>query len=93
MMQQDIPDDYVISTGISHSIREFLDEAFRIIGIDDWSKHVLQDPRFMRPAEVDTLIGDSSKANSLLGWKPKTSFEEIVKKMVNNDIERIKAST
>ena len=89
MLQQDTPDDYVISTGETHSIREFLDAAFKHIGIDDWSNYVGQDPRFMRPAEVDVLRGDSSKALSDLGWKPKTSFEELVIKMVKNDIRRL----
>ena len=87
MLQHDKPEDYVISTGESHSIRQFLDEAFRVVGIDDWSKYVVQDPRYMRPAEVDVLCGDSSKAEKILGWKPTTSFSELVSKMVNNDIK------
>ena len=87
MLQQDSPDDYVISTGESHSIREFLEIAFGEVGIFDWEKHVGQDPRFMRPAEVDVLCGDSNKALSELGWKPKTPFEQLVKKMVLSDIE------
>tara|TARA_X000001388_G_C2217623_1_gene117895 strand:+ start:150 stop:1118 length:969 start_codon:yes stop_codon:yes gene_type:complete len=90
MMQQNSPDDYVISTGTSHSIKDFLTEAFSIVGISDWSKYVLQDPRFMRPAEVDTLIGDSTKARKVLGWKPRTSFKDIVKKMVNHDIKKLR---
>ena len=89
MMQQEEASDYVIATSVTHSIRDFLDEAFSIIGISDWSDYVLQDPRFMRPAEVDTLIGDSTRANRLLGWKPKTSFKDIVKKMVSHDIKRL----
>ena len=89
MLQQDTPDDYVIATGETHSIREFLDVAFKHIGITEWDKYVGQDPRFMRPAEVDVLRGDSSKALSELGWKPKTSFEDLVGKMVKNDIERL----
>jgi len=89
MMQQEKPDDYIIATSVTHSIRDFLDEAFALVGIDDWSKYIYQDPRFMRPAEVDTLIGDFTKANNVLGWKPKTSFKEIVKKMVNHDIKRL----
>jgi GDPmannose 4,6-dehydratase len=89
MLQQNEPDDYVIATGETHSIREFLDAAFKHIGITEWDKYVGQDPRFMRPAEVDVLRGDSTKAHSELGWKPKTSFEDLVGKMVNNDIERI----
>ena len=90
MLQQDKADDYVIATGETHSIRDFLDVAFQEIGIIDWAKYVGQDPRFMRPAEVDVLRGDSSKALSDLGWKPKTSFRELVKKMVENDIRRLR---
>jgi len=90
MLQQDTPDDYVISTGETHSIKEFLDCAFKHIGITDWDKYVGQDPRYMRPAEVDVLLGDSSKAHTELGWKPKTSFEDLVGKMVKGDIERLK---
>ncbi len=89
MLQQDKADDYVIATGETHSIRDFLDCAFQEIGIMDWEKYVGQDPRFMRPAEVDVLRGDSSKALSDLGWKPKTSFRELVEKMVRNDIRRL----
>ena len=89
MLQQDTPDDYVISTGETHSIKEFLDYAFKHIGISNWSGYVGQDPRFMRPAEVDVLRGDSTKAQTELGWKPKTTFEELVGKMVRNDIRRL----
>ena len=89
MLQQDTPDDYVISTGETHSIRDFLDVAFQEIGVMDWDKHVGQDPRFMRPAEVDVLRGDSTKAQTDLNWKPKTSFRELVEKMVRNDIKII----
>ena len=89
MLQQDTPDDYVIATGETHSIREFLDVAFKHIGITEWDKYVGQDPRFMRPAEVDVLRGDSSKALSELGWKPKTSFRQLIEKMVKNDIKRL----
>ena len=89
MLQQQKADDYVISTGETHSIREFLDVAFKYINVTDWDKYIKQDPRFMRPAEVDVLRGDSSKALSDLGWKPKTSFEELVIKMVKNDIRRL----
>jgi len=87
MLQQDKPNDYVISTGKTHSIREFLEVSFNQIGISDWEKYVGQDPRYMRPAEVDVLRGDSTKSYYELGWKPKTSFEELVKKMVRNDIK------
>ncbi len=89
MLQQQKADDYVISTGETHSIREFLDVAFKYINVTDWDKYIKQDPRFMRPAEVDVLRGDSTKAQTELGWKPKTSFEELVAKMVKNDIERL----
>jgi len=86
MLQQEKPDDYVIATGETHSIREFLDYAFQHVGIVDWEKYVGQDPRFMRPAEVDVLRGDSTKAQTELGWKPSTDFGELVGKMVKNDI-------
>ena len=86
MMQHETPEDFVIATGKSHSIREFLDIAFSCVGIDDWSKHVKQDPRFMRPAEIDVLCGDSTKAREKLGWSPKTSFEDMIKKMVKKDV-------
>jgi len=93
MLQQDTPDDYVIATGDTHSIREFLDYAFEHIGIKDWEKYVGQDPRFMRPAEVDVLRGDSTKAQTELGWKPKTSFQQLVYKMVGNDIGRLNGNS
>ncbi|RLV47642.1 GDP-mannose 4,6-dehydratase [Nocardioides mangrovicus] len=86
MLQQPDGDDYVISTGETHSIRDLLDVAFAHVGIEDWSGLVEQDPRFMRPAEVDQLLGDSSKARSRLGWKPKVSFTELVQMMVDNDL-------
>ena len=90
MLQAEEPDDYVISTGESHSIREFLDIAFEHIGISDWSSYIKQDPKFMRPSEIDYLIGDASKAYEKLGWKPKTSFKQLVWKMVDNDIALLK---
>jgi GDPmannose 4,6-dehydratase len=86
MLQQDSPQDFVICTGETHTIREFLDVAFSHIGTDDWSDLVVQDPEFYRPAEVDYLRGDCSKANHVLGWTPKHSFEDLVKKMVEYDI-------
>ena len=86
MLQQDEPNDYVIATGKSHSIREFLDAAFQHIGIVHWDEYVKQDPRFMRPAEVDVLRGDSTKARDELGWTLSTSFQEMISKMVTNDI-------
>ena len=87
MLQQDEPDDYVIATGVEHSIRDFLNCAFDYIGVSDWSKYVLQDERYMRPAEVAVLCGDSSKAREVIGWKPETSFEQMVFNMVGNDIK------
>ena len=87
MMQQDEPNDYVIATGVDHTIRDFLDVAFKCIGVEDWSRHVKQNPRYMRPAEVDVLRGDSTKAKRELGWTPKTPFGEMVSKMVTNDIK------
>jgi len=87
MLQQDIPDDYVISTGNTYSINEFLDIAFNHVGISNWTSYIKQDPKFMRPAEVDVLRGDYTKAKQNLGWVPQTSFVDLVKKMVNNDIK------
>jgi GDPmannose 4,6-dehydratase len=89
MLQQDKPDDYVIATNETHSIREFLDVAFEYKGID-WKKHVEIDPRYYRPAEVDLLIGDYSKAKRQLGWEPKTKFADLVKLMVDADIQLLK---
>ena len=86
MLQQDRPDDFVIATGETHSIREFLDAAFDVVGISNWEKYVKQDPRFMRPAEVDVLRGDASKAKYELGWTPKTDFQKLVKNMVESDL-------
>ena len=86
MLQQDAADDYVISTGKTHSIRDLLDAAFAVVGVDDWSKYVRQDPSFRRPAEVDMLIGDSTKARTVLGWQPKVAFAELVRMMVENDV-------
>ena len=93
MLQQDNPEDFVISTGETHSIREFLDEAFSCIGVTDWKDYIRQDPRFMRPAEVDVLRGDSSQASRELGWKPKTTFKELVEKMVRHDIKLLGGSS
>lgn len=87
MLQAEEADDYVLATGETHSIREFLTLAFREIGIDDWAPYVKQDPRRFRPAEVDRLIGDASKAHNKLGWAPKVSFPELVKLMVAHDLE------
>ena len=85
MLQQDNPDDYVLATNHAHSLEEFLDCAFKVVGLD-WRDYIVQDERYMRPAEVPYLKGDASKAQEQLGWKPKTSFESMVKIMVENDI-------
>ena len=90
MLQQDHGDDYVIATGETHSIRDFLDLAFAHVGIDDWAPYVRQDPRFMRPAEVDVLIGDAAKARATLGWKPTVSFKELVGLMVEADLAAVR---
>jgi len=90
MLQHNTPDDYVVATGEDHSIKEFLDLAFKHIGIDDWSSYVKTDQRFVRPAEVDVLKGDFSKINKILNWKPKTNFSDLVKIMVDNDIIKLK---
>jgi GDPmannose 4,6-dehydratase len=91
MLQQDEADDYVISTGETHSIEELLTVAFDHVGIDDWRRYVRQDPRFMRPAEVDLLIGDATKARTKLGWKPQVGFEELIRMMVDSDVAALKA--
>lgn len=85
MLQQDKAEDYVIATGETHSVREFLDEAFGLVGLD-WKKYVEIDPRYYRPAEVDLLLGNSAKAKEKLGWKPKTTFKELVKIMLEYDL-------
>jgi len=92
MLQQKKPDDYVIATGENHSVREFVEEAFKVVGIDDWEKYVISDsPKHIRPAEVDYLIGDYSKAKKVLGWEPKTTFKGLVEMMVKADL-KIEAS-
>jgi len=90
MLQRPTPDDYVGATGESHSVREFVEEAFRVAGIEDWSKYVLTDARFNRPAEVYHLRGDASKAARELDWAPKTRFKDLVRIMVEADIARLK---
>ncbi|OPY21601.1 MAG: UDP-galactose-4-epimerase [Methanomethylovorans sp. PtaU1.Bin093] len=88
MLQQDEPGDYVIATGETHSVEEFVQEAFSIAGLD-WKKYVVVDPKFVRPAEVQLLLGDPSKAKKVLGWEPKVHFKELVKMMVEADLERL----
>ena len=92
MLQQDTADDYVIATGVSHSVRQLVESAFGHAGLD-WQKHVKIDPAFLRPAEVDHLIGDASKARTVLGWEPAVSFDKLVAMMVDADIERLSGQT
>ncbi len=87
MLQQDQPDDFVISTGEAHSIEELVQRSFAEVGIDNWQDYVRQDPKFFRPAEVDLLIGDSSKARDQLGWVPEVDFPTLISMMVANDLE------
>ena len=91
MLQQDEPDDYVIATGETHSVERLVEVAFAHAGLD-WHDHVVLDERFVRPAEVDLLIGDRSKAEKELGWMPKVSFEELVAMMVDADLERLRGA-
>jgi GDPmannose 4,6-dehydratase len=88
MLQADEPDDFVIATGETYTIRDFLDLAFMEVGIEDWSKHVYQDPAFIRPAELDVLLGDPTKAKNVLGWEPEVSIGGLVAMMMEADIER-----
>ena len=88
MLRQEKSDDYVIAAGENHSVKEFVELAFKVVGIDNWKKYVVTNkPEHMRPAEVDYLIGDASKAKKVLGWKPKTTFKELVEMMVKADLE------
>jgi GDPmannose 4,6-dehydratase len=87
MLQQDEPGDYVVATGRTHSVRNFVDLAFKHAGFDDWERFVEQDPRFFRPAEVDVLVGDATKARTELGWKPEVGFEDLVAMMVDHDLQ------
>jgi GDPmannose 4,6-dehydratase len=89
MLQQDGPDDYVVSTDETHSVREFCEIAFGHLGLD-YREHVVQDERYMRPAEVDLLVGDSNKARSVLGWKPEVAFADLVRMMVEADLALLK---
>ncbi len=91
MMQQPEPDDYVIATGETHSVREFLEEAFSYAGLD-WREYVEIDPKYFRPSEVDLLVGDASKAREKLGWQPRTTFKELVRLMVDADMELLRGA-
>jgi GDPmannose 4,6-dehydratase len=91
MLQQETPNDFVIGTGETHSVREFCEIAFSHIGLD-YREFVIQDPKFYRPAEVDLLISDPSKAHEILGWKPSVTFQELVEMMVNADLEQLRSS-
>ncbi|MDY0109614.1 MAG: GDP-mannose 4,6-dehydratase [Candidatus Krumholzibacteria bacterium] len=88
MLQQDVPEDYVIATGQTHSVREFLEIAFEHLNLH-WQDYVVQDPQYMRPAEVDQLVGDAGKARRQLGWQPSLSFTELVRRMVDSDLEAL----
>jgi GDPmannose 4,6-dehydratase len=90
MLQQDTPDDYVVATGETHTVKELVQLAFDRVGLD-WEKYVVIDPRFIRPAEVDLLIGQPAKANRVLGWVPETSFPTLVNMMVDADMDRLSA--
>jgi GDPmannose 4,6-dehydratase len=88
MLQQEAPDDFVICTGETHSVREFCELAFGRVGLD-YEEYVVVDERFFRPAEVDLLVGDAAKAQAQLGWKPRTTFTQLVEMMVDNDLESL----
>jgi GDPmannose 4,6-dehydratase len=90
ILQLETPEDMVLATGETHTIRKFVQSAFKYVGIDNWQDYIKQDPKFMRPAEVDLLLGDSTKAKRLIGWQPKTTFKELVEIMVSSDLERLK---
>jgi GDPmannose 4,6-dehydratase len=89
MMQQDQPDDYVVAMGVAHSVKDLVMEAFGHVGLD-WEEYVRTDPRFLRPAEVDHLIGNPAKARRVLGWEPSVDFKGLVHMMVDADLERLK---
>jgi GDPmannose 4,6-dehydratase len=91
MLQQDAPEDFVVGTGESHSVRDFCEAAFREVNLD-YRDYVAVDEKFWRPAEVDTLLADPSKAQSILGWKPEHSFQDLVSDMVCNDLELVASS-
>ncbi len=91
MLNYSKPDDYVVASGENHSVEEFVELAFKVVGIDNWKKYVkANDPRYMRPAEVNHLIGDSTKVRTVLGWQPRTTFPQLVEMMVKSDLKREK---
>jgi GDPmannose 4,6-dehydratase len=91
MLQRDEADDYVIATSETHSVQELVEIAFERVGLD-WREHVRTDPKFVRPAEVDLLLGDASKARAELGWKPRVGFRQLVEMMVDADVARLRGS-
>ncbi len=90
MLQQDEPNDYVVATGETHTVQKLVETAFGFVDLD-WQQYIVQDPAFMRPAEVDLLVGDPSKAGSVLGWEPQVNFTELVHKMVEADLKMLHA--
>jgi len=91
MLQQEEPEDFVVATGKTHTVRELVEIAFGHVDLD-WKDHVAADPNLVRPAEVDLLVGDASKASRRLGWQPKVAFPELIKMMVDEDLRKLKAS-
>jgi GDPmannose 4,6-dehydratase len=92
MLQQPEPEDYVIATGVAHSVRELAEYAFGLVGLD-YRQHVVVSDAFLRPSDVETLCGDASKARRQLGWEPNVGFEELIKMMVDADVERLRSRT
>ncbi len=90
MLQQDTPDDFVVATGETHSVEELVTVAFDYVGLD-WHEYVVQDPRFMRPAEVDLLVGDPSKAGQVLGWEPRVTFKQLIQMMIDEDLRLLES--
>ena len=90
MLQRDEPEDFVIATGKMHTVRDCVQIAFDEAGLPDWERHVTIDPAFLRPAEVDELVGDPSKAKRVLGWEPRTRFEELIRLMTRADLELLR---
>jgi GDPmannose 4,6-dehydratase len=91
MVQQPAGDDYVVATGVAHSVRELVAAAFAAVGIEDWEPFVEQDKRFLRPADIDLVVGDASKARRVLGWAPTVGFDELVRMLVEHDLSELRA--